>query len=135
MSIAFARRAVPALIAALVAGAAAAATSPAAAPAASAAHGYDQPPRNILDVLHAPAPPTPSVSPTRQAMLLVSWQEFPPMSRVATPYLKLAGARIEIANHSKHDTPGGYEAVFPEGRTGTPTTAMWRGTVSTFPVA
>ena len=108
MSIAFARRAVPALIAALAAGAAVAATSPAAAPAASAAHGYDQPPRNILDVLHAPAPPTPSVSPTRQAMLLVSWQEFPAMSRVAAPFLKLAGSRIEIANHSKHDTPGGY---------------------------
>lgn len=76
--------------------------------ALAAAHGYDQPPRNILDVLHAPAPPTAWVSPTRQAMLLVSLQEFPPMSRVAAPYLKLAGSRVEIGNHSKHDTPGGY---------------------------
>jgi len=109
MPIAFARRAVPALIAALSAGAAVAATAPAAAPAAaSAAHGYDQPPRNILDVLHAPAPPTPYVSPTRQAMLLVAWQEYPSMARVAAPYLKLAGSRIETGNHSKHDTPGGY---------------------------
>ena len=100
------RRAVPALIAALAAGAAVAATPP--APAASAPHGYDQPPKNILDVLHAPAPPVPYVSPTRQAMLLVAWQEFPAMARVAAPYLKLAGSRIEIGNHSKHDTPGGY---------------------------
>ena len=76
--------------------------------ALAAAHGYDQPPGNILDVLHAPAPPTAWVSPTRQAMLLVSLQEFPPMSRVAAPYLKLAGSRVEIGNHSKHDTPGGY---------------------------
>jgi dipeptidyl aminopeptidase/acylaminoacyl peptidase len=30
------------------------------------------------------------------------------MSRVATPFLRLAGARVEIGNHSKHDTPGGY---------------------------
>ena len=71
-------------------------------------HGYDQPPKAILDVLHAPAPPTAWLSPTRQAMLLVSLQEFPPMSRVAAPYLKLAGSRVEVANHSKHDTPGGY---------------------------
>ncbi|HSI47769.1 MAG TPA: prolyl oligopeptidase family serine peptidase [Ideonella sp.] len=70
--------------------------------------GYSQPPKNILDVLHAPSPPVPFVSPTRQAMLLVSWTDYPAMSRVATPFLKLAGARVEIANHSKHDTPGGY---------------------------
>jgi hypothetical protein len=27
---------------------------------------------------------------------------------VATPFLRLAGARVEPKNHSKHDTPGGY---------------------------
>ena len=69
---------------------------------------YDQPPKVILDVLRAPSPPLPLVSPTRTSMLLVSWREFPPLSRVATPILKLAGSRVEIANHSKHDTPGGY---------------------------
>src|SRR5262249_43918841 len=31
-----------------------------------------------------------------------------PMSRVAAPYLRLAGVRVEPKNHSKHDTPGGY---------------------------
>ncbi len=31
-----------------------------------------------------------------------------PISRVATPFLRLAGARVEPQNHSKHDTPGGY---------------------------
>ncbi len=106
MPIAIVRRVVPALIAALAASLASAATAPSAA--ASAPHGYDQPPKNILDVLHAPEPPGAFVSPTRQAMLLVTTQAFPPMSRVAAPYLKLAGSRVEIANHSKHDTPGGY---------------------------
>jgi dipeptidyl aminopeptidase/acylaminoacyl peptidase len=104
MQHALARHALSALALALLAGTSGAAT----APPAAASHGYDQPAQNILDVLHAPAPPVAYVSPARQAMLLVSWQEFPPMSRVATPYLKLAGTRIEIANHSKHDTPGGY---------------------------
>ncbi|MFL6700418.1 MAG: prolyl oligopeptidase family serine peptidase [Vitreoscilla sp.] len=97
------RRVLPAMVAALLAVSAGAATAPVAA-----SHGYDQPPQGILDVLHAPAPAVAYLSPTRQAMLLVTWQEFPPMSRVAMPYLKLAGTRIEIANHSKHDTPGGY---------------------------
>jgi dipeptidyl aminopeptidase/acylaminoacyl peptidase len=108
MQSAIARNLVPVLIAALVAGLAGTATAAPAPTVAAPSHGYDKPPKNILDVLHAPAPPVAYVSPTRQAMLLVAWQEFPPMSRVATPYLKLAGARIEIANHSKHDTPGGY---------------------------
>jgi dipeptidyl aminopeptidase/acylaminoacyl peptidase len=110
MQLALARRAAPALVVALFVSSAGAAGSATAVtpPSAVAAHGYDQPSREILDVLHAPAPPVPYVSPTRQALLLVAWQEFPPMSRVATPYLKLAGARIEIANHSKHDTRGGY---------------------------
>jgi dipeptidyl aminopeptidase/acylaminoacyl peptidase len=70
--------------------------------------GYAQPPKNILDVLHAPSPPTASVSPSRDTMLLVSWQDYPPMARVAAPFLRLAGARVETRNHSKHDTPGGY---------------------------
>ena len=70
--------------------------------------GYNQPPKNILDVMRAPSPPTASVSPTKDTILLVSWQEYPPMSRVAAPFLRLAGARIEPRNHSKHDTPGGY---------------------------
>jgi dipeptidyl aminopeptidase/acylaminoacyl peptidase len=30
------------------------------------------------------------------------------MSRVATPFLRLAGVRVEPKNHSKHDSPGGY---------------------------
>ena len=69
--------------------------------------GYDRPPQNILDVMHAPSPPVPSVSPTRDKLLLVSWQDYPTMARVATPFLRLAGARVEPKNHSRHDTPGG----------------------------
>jgi dipeptidyl aminopeptidase/acylaminoacyl peptidase len=72
------------------------------------ASGYDKPPKNILDVMHAPSPPRPVVSPTQDSLLLVSWQDYPSISRVATPYLRLAGVRLEPKNRSKHDTPGGY---------------------------
>lgn len=70
--------------------------------------GYNQPPKNILDVMHAPAPPYPVVSPAKDAILLVSIQDYPSIARVATPFLRLAGVRVEPKNHSKHDTPGGY---------------------------
>src|SRR5271170_3671158 len=76
--------------------------------AQSIASGYDLPPKNILDVMRAPSPPIPEVSPTHDGILLISWQDYPSISRVATPFLRLAGARVEPRNHSKHDTPGGY---------------------------
>jgi dipeptidyl aminopeptidase/acylaminoacyl peptidase len=77
-------------------------------PAVEGASGYNQPPKNILDVMHAPSPPMPRVSPTQDMILLVSWQDYPSISRVSTPFLRLAGVRVEPKNHSKHDTPGGY---------------------------
>ena len=70
--------------------------------------GYDQPPQHVLDVLHAPSPPQPIISPTRDSILLVSWVEYPPIAQVAEPYLKLAGVRVEPRTRRKHDTPGGY---------------------------
>jgi dipeptidyl aminopeptidase/acylaminoacyl peptidase len=82
-------------------------TAAQAAPAVVAS-GYDKPPQSILDVMLAPTPPQPYVSPTDDTILLVSWQDYPPISRVATPFLRLAGVRVESKNHSKHDTPGGY---------------------------
>ncbi len=82
----------------------------ASAPAESAERpsGYDQPPKAILDVMHAPSPPEPRVSPKGDSILLVSWETYPSISRVAAPFLRLAGVRVEPKNHSKHDTPGGY---------------------------
>jgi dipeptidyl aminopeptidase/acylaminoacyl peptidase len=79
-----------------------------AAPTTDLPSGYDKPPQNILDVLHAPSPPQAHVNPTHDTILLVAWQDYPPMTRVATPFLRLAGVRIEPRNHSRHDTAGGY---------------------------
>ena len=79
-----------------------------AAASSESTSGYNLPPKNILDVMRAPSPPYPLVSPTQDTILLVSLQDYPSISRVATPFLRLAGVRVETRNHSKHDTPGGY---------------------------
>jgi dipeptidyl aminopeptidase/acylaminoacyl peptidase len=70
--------------------------------------GYNQPPQQILDAMRAPSPPQPSVSPTHDRILLVFWQDYPSIARVATPFLRLAGVRVEPKNHSRHDTRAGY---------------------------
>ncbi len=78
------------------------------AAALPARSGYDKPPQNVLDVLHAPSPPSPYVSPTDDRILLVSWVRYPPIAQVAEPFLRLAGVRVEPRTRRKHDTPGGY---------------------------
>jgi dipeptidyl aminopeptidase/acylaminoacyl peptidase len=91
------------------AGAAPAAAKPVAAPATTVVtSAYNQPPKEILDVMRAPSPPSPSLSPTRDKLMLVTMEEYPSIAKVATPFLRLAGVRIEPGNHSQHDTPGGY---------------------------
>lgn len=70
--------------------------------------GYNQPPKNILDIMRAPSPPSPFISPTKDRILLVATQDFPSIEHVARPFLRLAGVRLEPQNHSRHDTPGGY---------------------------
>jgi dipeptidyl aminopeptidase/acylaminoacyl peptidase len=80
----------------------------ASSPATAVPSGYDQPPKPLLDVLHAPSPPEPILSPTRDTILLVSWVTYPPMTQIAEPFLPLAGIRVEPRTRRKHDTPGGY---------------------------
>lgn len=75
---------------------------------ANATIGYDKPPKEILDVMDAPATPFPRISPTKDRIFLVSMQNYPSIARVAEPFLRLAGVRVEARNHSRHDTPGGY---------------------------
>jgi len=70
--------------------------------------GYAVPPPELLKVLKAPPPPTPSADPTGRRLLLTTAQTYPSIERVARPYLKLAGVRLEPANRSRHDTPAGY---------------------------
>ena len=51
--------------------------APAAATPATASSAYNQPPKEILDVMRAPAPPSPSLSPTRDKLMLVTMHDYP----------------------------------------------------------
>lgn len=75
---------------------------------APARAGYDTPPEQLLKVLKAPPPPSPSVDPSGRRLLLTTSQTYPSIERVARPFYKLAGVRLEPANRSRHDTPAGY---------------------------
>lgn len=75
---------------------------------AGAASEYNQPPKEILDIMQAPGTPYPLMSPTEDRIMLVTMQDYPSIERVAEPFLRLAGVRIQPKNHSKHDTYGGY---------------------------
>lgn len=63
---------------------------------------YQKPPKQILDVLHAPAPPLTLINPARTHVLLVERELAPPIAELAKPMHRLAGLRINPANNGKH---------------------------------
>ena len=75
---------------------------------AATAGGYLQPPEPLLGVMRAPLNPSPTIDPTGSRALLVQRSPYPPIARVAEPHLRLAGVRINAANHSRHDRSSGY---------------------------
>jgi dipeptidyl aminopeptidase/acylaminoacyl peptidase len=70
---------------------------------AGAEQAYQQPPREILEVLSAPAPPAFIPSPTGRTVLLARPLYHPPISDLAEPMLRLAGVRITPRNNGLHD--------------------------------
>jgi dipeptidyl aminopeptidase/acylaminoacyl peptidase len=66
---------------------------------------YQKPPREILDVLHAPPPPLISVSPSHDYAILMQPLRYPPIAEVAQPMLRLAGLRIDIHSNGPHLAP------------------------------
>ena len=69
---------------------------------------YLQPPEPLLQVFRAPLNPSPALDPTGTRAILIRQSQYPPIARVAEPYLKLAGVRVEPRNHSRHDRSNGY---------------------------
>ena len=55
---------------------------------------YRMPPKAIADLVDAPLPPSVSVSPNQDWLLLMEMPSLPPISELAQPELKLAGLRI-----------------------------------------
>jgi dipeptidyl aminopeptidase/acylaminoacyl peptidase len=70
-----------------------------------AAQTYQKPPRAVLDVLDAPAPPAASLSPTRDYLLLAQSLRYPPVSELAQPMLRLAGLRVNPNTTGPHRAP------------------------------
>jgi dipeptidyl aminopeptidase/acylaminoacyl peptidase len=56
--------------------------------------GYKTPPKAVADILSAPPAPEVSLSPTRDRVLLIQKDRYPPVADLAEPMLKLAGLRI-----------------------------------------
>jgi len=55
---------------------------------------YKLPPKEIVDILDAPQPPSRVVSPTNDRLLLVDVEPYPPIAELARPVARLAGLRI-----------------------------------------
>jgi hypothetical protein len=63
---------------------------------------YQKPPKEIMDVLNAPAIPLTSVSPAKDKIALLEPLRYPPISELAQPMLRLAGLRINPNNNGQH---------------------------------
>ena len=68
--------------------------------------GYLTPPREIVDILDAPAAPQVVVSPTGDTVALLERPGMPPLSELAQPMLRLAGYRINPRTNGPHTTAG-----------------------------
>jgi dipeptidyl aminopeptidase/acylaminoacyl peptidase len=71
----------------------------------SAEEVYRKPPKEILDILNAPATPGASLSPTRDYLLLLKGDRYPTITDLAQPMLKLAGLRINPKANGPHLPP------------------------------
>jgi len=70
--------------------------------AAFAQGSYQKPPKDIMDVLNAPATPATLISPARDKILIAEPLRYPPISELAQPMLRLAGLRINPNNTAQH---------------------------------
>lgn len=66
------------------------------------AQGYKKPPKEIMDILNAPAIPITSVSPAKNKIVFLEPLRYPPIADLAEPMLRLAGLRINPKTNSNH---------------------------------
>lgn len=78
---------------------------PAAQAEPAAIQGYHQAPEPIHDILSAPPTPLVVVSPTSEHMLVCDRLQYPPISDLAQPMLRLAGLRINPITNGRHHPP------------------------------
>jgi dipeptidyl aminopeptidase/acylaminoacyl peptidase len=64
---------------------------------------YQKPPKNVMDVLDAPAGAMVSVSPARDKMIVGTPVRYPTIAELAEPMLRLAGSRINPKTNAPHN--------------------------------
>jgi dipeptidyl aminopeptidase/acylaminoacyl peptidase len=64
--------------------------------------GYLLPPKVIVDILDAPAPPTVEVSPSRDVVALLDRVSMPSIAQLAMPVHRIAGVRINPRTNGPH---------------------------------
>jgi dipeptidyl aminopeptidase/acylaminoacyl peptidase len=79
---------------------------------AAAQDGYQKPPEAVLKVLNAPPTPVASLGRDRGTVMLVTPVLYPPIAKVAQPFARLAGLRIDVATNGPHDAPMYSNLVF-----------------------
>jgi dipeptidyl aminopeptidase/acylaminoacyl peptidase len=67
---------------------------------------WQQPPREVLDVLHAEDLPWVWTAPSGATLLLADGVDYPPLAERAAPMLELAGERIDPATNGFHGWQG-----------------------------
>ncbi len=79
---------------------------------------YQKPPKEILDILHAPVPPVLGVNPPRTYATLSEAERYPSIVEVSEPMLRLAGLRIDPRTNGLHLSPSNIAITLvklPEG--------------------
>src|ERR1700682_6478359 len=67
-----------------------------------AQQAYQHPPREIVEVLEAPAPPVPFASPAGNALIVATPVRYRPISDLGEAMLRRAGTRINPRNNGPH---------------------------------
>lgn len=67
---------------------------------------WKSPPKEVLDVLHAPPLPRVWTSPSGQHLMLADPVEYPPLSELAAPHHELAGMRVDPVVGGQHGRHG-----------------------------
>lgn len=62
---------------------------------------YKKPPANVTKIVEAPPTPYVSVSPEKDALMLVNYNPNPGIATLARPFLKLGGLRIDAVQNSR----------------------------------
>ena len=66
---------------------------------------YQKPPKDVLDVLNAPAIPSTSISPAKDKILLIEPMIYPSVAEISQPMLRIAGLRINPLTNGSHRQP------------------------------